>query len=160
MKRGFIVFLTLAASIALVTSVATAHPNATKQQVAITAGGSTAGFSPTGRFVLQPLATGPLESDSGTETSVVASQRDVTREGQRAEIVTWVTTCKGKRGSFVFRARMEHVHVEGYSVATGTWKVVRGTGAYAGVTGGGRVATVVPPAGRWIERRDGILTLP
>ena len=143
----------------LVTSVATAHPSAAKQRVAITAR-ATAHNSSEARFVLEPRGAGPLERDSGMESSIIAGQRNVVRAGQSFTIVTWVTTCKGKRGSFVFRAHISHDHVEGYSVGTGTWKVVRGTGAYARMTGGGRVANVSPPARPWIEQRDGILTLP
>jgi hypothetical protein len=159
MNGKYIVLLTLATGIVLVTSVAAAHPSATKQRVAITAKGTTYA-SPTGRFVLEPGA-GALEYDSGKESSVVSRQRSVTREGQTAEIVTWVTTCKGKRGSFVFRARIAHVDAgNGYQIGTGTWEVVRGTGAYAGITGGGRVANATNMPRPWTERRDGFLILP
>ena len=61
------------------------------------------------KFVLIPLGAGALKPDSGTETAVVANQRTVTRDGQIAEIVTWVSTCKGKRGSFVMRVGFEHI---------------------------------------------------
>jgi hypothetical protein len=55
MNGKYIVLLTLATGIVLVTSVAAAHPSATKQRVAITAKGTTYA-SPTGRFVLEPGA--------------------------------------------------------------------------------------------------------
>jgi hypothetical protein len=160
MKGNYIVLLTVAAGVMLLTSIATARPSATKQRVAITAKG-TSHISPTGRFVLEPLGTGPLEHDSGTESSVSARRRSVTREGQSAEIVNWVTTCQGKRGSFVFRARIEHVDAgNDYNIGTGTWEVVRGTGAYAGITGGGRVANATNVSRPWTERREGFLILP
>jgi hypothetical protein len=128
--------------------------------VAITAKG-TAHVSSTGTFVLEPLGAGALKYDSGTESSVIAGRRSVTREGQSAEIVTWVTTGKGKRGSFVARARIEHVDAgDGYQIGTGTWEVVRGTGAYAGITGGGRVANASPMSQPWTERWEGFLVLP
>jgi hypothetical protein len=159
LRRWHIIVVALA-GIVLLTSVATAHPSRAKQRVAITAKG-TAHNSSTGTFVFEPLGAGAVKYDSGRESSVIAGRRSVTREGQSAEIVTWVTTCEGKRGSLVFRARIEHVDAgNGYQVGTGTWDVVRGTGAYAGITGGGRVANVANPARPWTERREGFLMLP
>jgi hypothetical protein len=161
MKGKLIVLLTLASGLVLLTSVATAHPSAMKQQVEITLSGPANNSGQ--KFVLTPLSAGPLESDSGPTTSVVANQRTVTRDGQSAQIVTWVSTQKGKRGSFVVRARIEHIDAgNGFHIGTGTWRFVRGTGAYAGMKGGGRVANA------WIafgshglsERWDGFLTLP
>jgi hypothetical protein len=156
------VLVAIAAEVSL-TSVAAAGPDAARQQVQITARG-VANPASSAKWVLTPLSPGGLEPDSGTDaSSVIASQRVVTRDGQRAEIVTWVGTSKGKRGSFVIRARIEHIDAgNGFHIGTGTWRFVRGTGAYAGVTGGGRVANA------WIdfgsralsERLDGFLTLP
>lgn len=146
--------------IVLLTQVATAGPSVTKQRVAITAKG-TSHTSSTGRFVLEPLGAGAFKHDSGTESSVMARRRSVTRDGQSAAIITWVTTCKGKRGSFVFRARIEHVDAGNhFNIGTGTWEVVRGTGAYAGITGGGRVANATNVSRPWTERREGFLILP
>ena len=163
MKGKYIVLLTLAAGLVVLTSVATAHPSAKKQRVQITQSGPAHPGSVT-KFVLFALSAGPLESDSGTVTGPgPANQRTVTRYGQPAQIVTWVSTQKGKHGSFVVRARIEHIDAgNGFHIGTGTWKFVRGTGAYAGLTGGGRVANA------WIsfgsnglsERWDGFLTLP
>ena len=162
MNGKLIVLLTLASGLVLLTSVATARPSAMKQQVEITTWG-VADISSVGKFELTPLSSGGLKPDSGTGTSVIASRRTVTRDGQTAEIVTWISTQKGKRGSFVVRARIEHIDAgNGFHIGTGTWKFVRGTGAYAGMTGGGRVANA------WIgfgshglsERWDGFLSLP
>ena len=159
MRRWRVILLVFATGILLLTSVATARPSATEQRVAITAKG-TAHISSSGKFVLEPLGVGALENDSGTETSVVANQRTMTRDGQTANIVTWISTCKGKRGSFVMRVRIEHVDAgNGFHIGTGTWRFVRGTGAYAGITGGGRVANAWV-VGSLSERRDGFLTLP
>jgi hypothetical protein len=160
MKGRYIALLPLAAIVVVLTSAATAGTGATKQRAAITAKG-TSHISSTGRFVLEPLGTGPLELDSSVGSSVIAGQRSVVRDGQSASIITWVTTCKGKRGSIVFRARIEHVDAgNGYNVGTGTWEVVRGTGTYAGISGGGRVANVTPMGRPWVEREEGILILP
>jgi hypothetical protein len=160
MKGKLIVLLTLASGLVLLTSVATAHPSAPKQQVEITTWGL-ASTSSVQKFELIPQSSGGLEPDSGTGSSVIASRRTVTRDGQTAEIVTWISTQQGKRGSFVVRARIEHIDAgKGFHIGTGTWTFVRGTGVYAGLKGGGRVANA------WIEfgshgvseRWDGFLT--
>jgi hypothetical protein len=160
MKGRVIIFLALAAAVMLA-SVAGAGP-AAKQRVSITGKGLN-NASSAGRFVLDPLGAGALKHDSGRESSVIAYRRAVTREGQSGEIVTWVTTCVGKRGSFVLRVRIEQLQAgNGYHIGTGTWKLVRGTGAYAGITGGGRVANAWVESGSrsWTERRDGFLVVP
>jgi hypothetical protein len=112
-----------------------------------------------GTFVLEPLRAGALKPDSGTESAVWDS-RVVIRQGQSVSIGNWVYTLKGKRGNFVIRARIEYVEAgNGYHVGTGTWKVVRGTGQYAQITGGGRIGSVWLDSGPFSERRDGYLTL-
>ena len=159
MKVRHAVLLVSAAMVAS-SSLAAASPEAPKQRVEITTWG-VADISATQKFELIPLSSGSFEPDSGTGTSVIASQRTVTRDGQTAEIVTWISTQTGKRGSFVVRTRIEHIDAgKGFHIGTGTWRFVRGTGAYAGIKGGGRVANA------WIafgshgvsERWDGFLT--
>ena len=159
MKARYAVLIALAAAVT-VASVATARPEAAKQRVQITTSGPANNSGQ--KFVLTPLSAGLLESDSGPSTSVVANQRTVTRDGQAAQIVTWVTTQKGKRGSFVVRARIEHIDAgNGFHIGPGTWKFVRGTGAYAGLTGGGRVANAWSDNSQTLsERWDGFLAAP
>jgi hypothetical protein len=162
MKVRHAVLAGLAAAVTLA-AVATASPESAKQRVQITTGGG-ADFGSVQKFVLFPLSAGPLEPDSGTVTGPgPANQRTVTRDGQPAQIVTWVSTQKGKHGSFVVRARIEHIDAgNGFHIGTGTWKFVRGTGAYAGITGGGRVANAFIDFGSRAlsERWDGFLTVP
>src|SRR5262245_21657633 len=105
-------------------------------------------LSPTaaGTFILTPSSNGPLGSDSGTQTSVWKSSA-VTREQQYVDVEAGVTTYKGKRGTFVIRYRDELVEAGSrYGAIIGRWTFVRGTGAYAGVTGGGL------SGGVWVER--------
>ena len=72
-----------------------------------------------------------------------------------------VETFKGKRGSLVIRSRIEYVDAGNrYHVGTGTWKVVRGTGQYARINGGGRRGDVYLDRGPWSGRNEGFLTLP
>ena len=49
----------------------------------------------------------------------------------------------------------------GFHAAIGIWRVVRGTGQYARVTGGGVVGNVIAERTRtWYDGREGFLTLP
>jgi hypothetical protein len=146
-KARHAILVALAAAFTL-TSVAAGGPNAAKQRVMITTQApKTTKVSP---FVLTPLQGGAIKSDSGKLIAgSLATDRVVMREGQEVTIVDDVSTFKGKRGSFVTRYHGEWVDAgNGYSVAFGTWKVVRGTGQYAKITGGGHGATV------WSERTD------
>ena len=157
MKARHAMLVALAAAVTL-TAVAAAGPEAAKQRVVITSGASqTNQVAP---FVLTPLQAGALKRDSGTLTAS-ASGRTVMRNGQRIEIYVNVGTYKGKLGSLVTRHRTEYVDGgNGYHVGTGTWKVVRGTGQYAQITGGGRSGTVWLDRGPWSFRSEGFLTVP
>lgn len=160
MKVRHALLAAFAAAVTL-TSVAAAGPNAAKQRVMITSqAAQTTLVSP---FVLTPLQAGVIKRDSGKLVAGSnATDRVVMREGQEVTIVDDVSTFKGKRGSFVTRFHGEWVDAgNGYNVASATWKVMRGTGQYAKITGGGR------GGGVWNERTDawsshleGVLTLP
>ena len=124
----------LATAIALA-SVAAAGPGATKQRVAIETR-----IIPQGTFVLTPLAAGTLKRDSGTVSGTWQSQpgRRVMRAGQEITVYNGPWTFIGKLGTLTIRERNEWAAVGGDDgVALGTWKVVRGTGQYAGLTGSG-----------------------
>jgi hypothetical protein len=141
-------------------SIAAARPLAAKQGVMITS--QAAKPTSTAPFVLTPLQPGALKRDSGTESCTWKGPHIVMREGQKAEIYDPVVcTDKGSRGSLTIRSRIEWVDAgSGYHVGAGTWKVVRGTGQYAGVTGGGRSGGVWLDRGPWSGRSEGFLTLP
>jgi hypothetical protein len=63
-----------------------------------------------------------------------------------------------KRGTLVVRSRIGFVDIpDGWAVFTGTWKVIRGTGDYAGLSGGGRRAGVQLPNGTVNSRFEGFL---
>ncbi len=161
MKARVLALVALAAAVTL-TSVAAATPAATKQRVAINMRMCWQGKSQR-TFVLWPQQFGPLKRDSGTISSNWTSipSRSVMRDGQEVTIYNGaVTTLTGKRGSLTIRDRNEWVNVgNGDSIAISTWKVVRGTGQYAGIGGtgrGGHAGLGCP----WYARYEGFLTLP
>ena len=152
----------LAAVAVTLASVAAAGSDAAKQRVALTVT-----ILPSGKGVLTPLKDGALKRDSGTFGGNWAQTPDLTvvREGQTVEIYHNVWTFAGKAGSLVLRERTEAVDLgqdldhnafpDG--IAIGTWKVVRGTGDYAGIAGGGRSAHFYQGQ-RWVARFEGFLT--
>jgi hypothetical protein len=157
MKARLAALVALAAAVTL-TSLAAAGPTAAKQRVLIDMK-----IYPQKTFQLTAYQGGALISDSGTISSNWTSipGRSVMRDGQRVTIYNGaVTTLTGKRGTLVIRDRNEWVDVgKGDSIGIGTWKVVRGTGQYAGIVGKGRNghAGLGSP---WYARYEGFLTAP
>ena len=162
MKSRVIALVALAAAVTL-TSVAAAGPAAAKQRVAIDMK-----LWPQKTFVFTPLQAGPLKTDSGTISHNWLSipGRDVMRDGQKVTIYDGgVATLTGKRGTLTIRNRNEWVQLEqdgnGDSqldaIAIGTWKVVRGTGQYAGIVGKGRSGQI-GLGSPWYARFEGFLT--
>jgi len=126
----------LAATGAMLATVAAAAPVAGKQRVSIE-------ISTVGTFTLTTLTPGAVKSDTGKATFCCWTQRYITRDGQSIEINNPQMTLTGKRGTIVARNQIGWIDVPGgWGVFTGTWKVIRGTGAYAGLAGGGRGAGV------------------
>jgi hypothetical protein len=103
--------------------------------------------TPNGNFDLYALSRGPLGFDSGKFVYMATEKPFVVREGQRAAVYSTIETLSGKRGSFDIRWRVEYVGAgDGQTVGIGTWSVVRGRGGYAGMTGGGRLGSLVMTA--------------
>jgi hypothetical protein len=160
--------LVVVAAAVTVTAVAAAGPTATKQRAAIDMK-----ILPHATFVLAPLGNGALARDSGSITNVSAAlanarSRSVMRDGQRVTVfnpVIW--RLEGKRGTLTIRERNEWVDVgndvnrdgQADGIGFGTWTVVRGTGQYAGLSGGGRNGHI--GLGQvWYSRAEGFLRSP
>jgi hypothetical protein len=147
----------LVVAAAVATGAATAGHAAAQQRIAITTPGS---IDSGALFVLTPLTPGPIGRDSGTRTFCCWARRFVQRDGQAIEIDNPVTTFEGKHGTFVWRERIEWIALEkGYSIGTGTWKILRGTGAYAHLEGHGRIAIVDRNYQGVADRAEGLVDL-
>ncbi|HLG08914.1 MAG TPA: hypothetical protein VI409_09645 [Gaiellaceae bacterium] len=144
MKTHYVVLVALIAAVTLA-SVAAATPGAVKQRVAIASK-----LYPERTFVFTPVTAGPLKRDSGTV-------------GFDAGTFTF----KGKRGTLTIRELYENWVNCGSeehkgvipAVDIGPWKVVRGTGQYKGVTGGGESAQA-GLGNPWYARQEGYLASP
>ncbi len=156
MKALHVVLVAFVAAVTL-TSVAAAGPDVAKQRVVITMKNL-----PNGQFVLEPMQAGALERDTGTTSVFITRLSNVMRDGQLAERYRLTFTLKGKRGTLTTQERNDWLNTGGPYVGVGTWKLVRGTGQYAGVTGGGRNATAGLDRGNgaWYAREEGYLTHP
>jgi len=150
MKTLISVLVALAATVTL-TSLAAAAPQAGNQQVTIASK-----LYPERTFVFTPSTTGALKRDSGTARAEGGNAGDTT-----------TFTFKGRRGTLVIRELTtdwvdvlnEEVNGVVPAVVITRWKVVRGTGQYTGVTGGGRSAQA-GLGNVWYARQEGYLRLP
>ena len=154
MKARHAVLAALAAALTVV-SVATAAPDGAKQRVAINVK-----FHES-TFVLFPFQTGALKRDSGTTTELAEGTcRDVIRDGQKVGVCKgnqWMLT--GKLGTLTIRTQAGWVESANApcGIAFGTWKVVRGTGQYVGIAGGG-ASVYEAHCQKWYARHEGFLT--
>jgi len=152
MNRKLTVVAALAATAATLAAVAAAGPVAATQRVMIQV---TAGDS----FVLTPLTSGAIKRDTGVVTFCCWTQHSIMRDGQAIDINNPQMTLTGKQGRLVVRNRIGFVDLpDGFTVFTGTWKVIRGTGAYAALSGGGRGAGVTLSNGNGPSQFEGFLS--
>jgi hypothetical protein len=109
-------------------------------------------------FAMRPLKPGAVKRDSGVRTACCWTQRFVVRDGQKIEVNDPLVTFTGKRGTFTYRARILWLDAgNGYTIGTGTWKLVEGTGAYAHFKGHGRLAIDWPQGGETSWQAEGYL---
>lgn len=118
--------------------------------------------TPTGTFVLYGLTEGVVDLDSGTFTLAAVEKPPIVRRGQRIAVYVAAETLAGKRGTLSIRWRVEFAGAGlGATVGTGSWSVQGGTGMYAGLTGGGRLAAVVmTPRGFTSVQLEGLVMSP
>jgi hypothetical protein len=121
--------------VAVLASFASARTAAVRQRVSIS--------NPGNSFVLRPTSAGPIKSDKGALDACCWTTRHVVLAGERLDVNDPHLTLTGRNGTLKLRNRIVWVDVPGgLSIFTGTWRVVGGTGAYAGLSGRGRVEGV------------------
>jgi hypothetical protein len=123
---------------AAIAGVATAGSAAAQQEVAF----SYANNNPA-RMTLTPLTSGSIVADLGSTSWCCWTRKTVEQDGEQLEVNNPLATFVGKHGSLTWRERIVWVDLpNGYSIATGTWRIVRGTGAYEHLAGQGHLALV------------------
>src|SRR5215471_8995816 len=133
-----VALVTMAAAFAAVAAGGT-HSAAQRVRIEVTGSGP---FT----FVLRPMSTGKIQHDSGPVTFCCWRSWKITRAGAKLEVTNPLLTLVGTQGTLKIRNQIEWVGLPGdWSVWNGTWKVVGGTGAYAGLSGHGRDAGVGEP---------------
>jgi hypothetical protein len=137
--------------------VASGRSTAAKQRVAIEGKFS---FAPeNGTFKLVPLGGGTLKRDSGKfKGTGNISPSFVRKNGQEVTVITGTDTYQGAKGTLVVSQIIEAAKAGGnYDINTGTWRVIKGTGAYEGYAGGGTFTAVGLPNGTLLFREEGYL---
>jgi hypothetical protein len=110
-------------------------------------------------FVLTPMNAGRVHADKGVLRSCCWTTSHVMRGGERLDVNDPHLTFTGAHGTLRFLNRIEWVDLpDGWSIFTGTWKAVGGTGAYGSLSGSGRVAGVSTADGFTRVRLFGSLT--
>ncbi len=146
MRKTLTAAAVLVATLATLAAIAVASPASATQRVHIEA--IEAKGSNTESFVLTPMTTGAVQSDKGTIAYCCWTTRHVVLAGETLEVNDPNATINGANGTLKLRNRIVWVDLpHGWSLFTGTWKVVGGTGAYAGLTGQGQVAGAFQPSG-------------
>jgi hypothetical protein len=141
MRKTLIGGVALVAMAAAFTAVAAGGTHSAAQRVRIEVTGS-GPFT----FVLRPMSKGKIQHDTGPMGFCCWRSWNVTRAGASLEVTNPRLTLLGAQGTLRIRQRIEWVELpDGYSMWTGTWKVVGGTGAYAGLSGHGFDAGVWEP---------------
>ncbi|MDX1389989.1 MAG: hypothetical protein R3344_12410 [Acidobacteriota bacterium] len=159
MKRSQVTLLVgvfLAAGL-LVGSTAATGSTAAKQRTSIEL--KQAPFNVRGPFTVYPRGPGRVKFDTGTWTgSSPGPGSRGTRDGQDFEIVRGTDVLEGKRGTLTIR-QSGRIYSAGHSTEAGlgTWSLIKGTGSYAGLKGGGRWAWALDEKENGYLRYDGFL---
>jgi hypothetical protein len=138
MRKKLIAAAAIALVAAAVAGMATARGAATRQQIAFTYENGKASATK-----LTTLGSGPLQGDSGSTNWCCWTQKEVEQDGDVLDVNNPLATFAGKNGSLTWRERITwHDLVDNYFVATGTWRIVRGTGAYEHLSGQGHLVLI------------------
>lgn len=151
MRKTMTAAAVLAIAAAILATVAAARPASAKQRVSIMHQGNS--------FVLTPTSSGAVQPDRGAFDACCWTTRHVVVAGQLLDLNNPLLTFTGKNGTLKVRNQIVWIDVPGkWSIFKGPWKVVSGTGAYAGLSGGGQMAAIQSPGGYIRARFFGVLT--
>lgn len=99
--------------------------------------------------------------DSGTASRYGAGWSTEDRNGMKVRNVQRRPTLDGKDGTLRLVQTYDESEMQnGVRVQLGTWRIAKGTGAYAGAKGGGRYVAVKTNNRRTVVRQEGWVTLP
>ena len=144
MRKTLTTAATLVAVAAAFAAVAAGGTHSAAQRVRIEATGADP-FT----FQLRPMSHGRIQGDVGQLTFCCWRTSSVTRAGARLDVSNPRLTFNGEHGVLRIRAQVEWIPLpDGWSVFTGTWKVVGGSRGYSGFSGHGRMA------GTWAPETD------
>jgi hypothetical protein len=123
--------------------------------------------SDSGRFELSPMTPGAIAHDSGA-THFTSGPTPIFMgrlvHGQLIDRFQAVEKLVGANGDLTVRITVDFASAgNGYQNGRSTWRIVEGTGAYAGLRGGGRGALVRPPTppGQYgFARHEGFVSEP
>jgi hypothetical protein len=136
MRKTLTTAATLIATAAAFAAVAAGGTHSAAQRVRIEARGADPFTSD-----LRPMSHGRIQGDTGQLTFCCWSTRSITRAGAELDVSNPRLTFHGEHGTLTIRNRIEWIPLpDGWSVFTGTWRVVGGTRRYAGLSGHGRIA--------------------
>ncbi len=112
-----------------------------------------------GSFRLTAITGGAIGTDSGTWTYVETRSSKGVRDGQGFTRNLGTSTFSSSRGTIVFREdeTVVDITVNLRAIGAGVWSLVRGSGAYKGLSGNGRMAGWYTPTGSNFERYEGYL---
>lgn len=109
-----------------------------------------------GTFTLSPLTPGPLGADEGTVASLGFGGGTTLRNGMKVWSEATGRDLKSRKGTLELRVQLDENEMQnGVKLQVGTWKIVEGSGAYSGVSGGGRYVSVRMLDGRQLVRQEG-----
>lgn len=136
MRKKLIALAAILVAAAAAGGLASARGAAPQQQIAL----AYAGNAP---MTMTPLTAGSLQSDTGSTTWCCWTQKVVKQDGEQLDVDNPLATFVGNHGTLKWRERITwHDLGSNYSVAAGTWKIVRGTGAYEHLAGHGHLVFV------------------
>jgi hypothetical protein len=156
-RAGFLILSLLALTSATATLVSAA-PATPARQHRIVIEQKMAFGAREGRFVLHVLTPGPVGTDTGSFAHRDGARTGTIRGGQGVARYLLLTQYSGKHGSFLVRQQLELVAAgNSYTVGTGTWSIVGGAGAYAGMIGSGRQGSVLTDRGVTLSQSEGLV---